>query len=152
MVDSLEIKTDSPENVLETIPKLPPGIQAFLEVDCQSDPGPSLAAIARRADGGISFAKIRTGSVRADQIPTTEQVARFIAACAAHSIGFKATAGLHHPLRNEYRLTYDDNPPRAMLHGFLNVFVAALLAFDQRIPIATIEEILCETAPSKFSV
>ena len=116
----------------------------------KSDPGPSLGRDRSQVGRWKLFAKIRTGSIRADQIPTVEQVARFIAACAAHSVGFKATAGLHHPLRNEYRLTYEDDPPRAMLHGFLNVFVAAMLAFDSAFTIATIEEILSRNLTGNF--
>jgi hypothetical protein len=39
----------------------------------------------------------------------------------------KATAGLHHPLRGHYRLTYDDASPAGTMFGFLNVFLAATL-------------------------
>ena len=150
VIDSLEIKTDSPENVSDTIDRLPPGIQAFLEIDPQTDPQPSIQAIANHAGDSHAFAKIRTGSVVADQIPAVKQVAQFICACATDSVGFKATAGLHHPLRNEYRLTYEENPPRGIMHGFLNVFVAAMVAFDKRVEQGVIEEILSETEPASF--
>ena len=56
-------------------------------------------------------AKIRTGNV-----PPSADLARFLLACAAEGVAFKATAGLHHPLRH------------AEGHGFLNLFVAAALA------------------------
>lgn len=150
VVDSLEIKTDSPESVSHTIDQLPDGIQAFLEIDCQNDPGPSIGAIAKHSGTSKWFAKIRTGSVVADQIPPIEQVARFIGSCAAHSVGFKATAGLHHPLRNEYRLTYEADPPRGIMHGFLNVFVASMVAFDKHVANEVIEEILSDTSPASF--
>ena len=39
---------------------------------------------------------------------------------------FKATAGLHHPVRAEHALTYEPDSPRAVMNGFLNVFVAAI--------------------------
>jgi hypothetical protein len=40
----------------------------------------------------------------------------------------KATAGLHHPVRSAQRLTYAADSPVAVVHGFLNVFVASALA------------------------
>ena len=36
---------------------------------------------------------------------------------------FKVTAGLHHPLRAEYPLTYSPDSPRGTMFGFLNVFL-----------------------------
>lgn len=149
-VDSMEIKTDSPKCVSQTIAQLPEGIQAFLEVDCQNDPGPSIGAIAAHSGTTESFAKIRTGSVIADQIPSVEQVACFIGSCATHAVGFKATAGLHHPLRSEYRLTYEADPPRGIMHGFLNVFVASMIAFDKRVENDVIKEVLSDTSPANF--
>ena len=43
---------------------------------------------------------------------------------------FKATAGLHHPLRCMRPLTYEPNSPEAMMHGFLNLFTAAAIAWS----------------------
>ena len=59
---------------------------------------------------------------------TPADVARFIAACAAAGVAWKATAGLHHPVRAEQALTYEPASPRAVMHGFLNVFAAAAFA------------------------
>jgi hypothetical protein len=55
-------------------------------------------------------------------------VARFIQRCIAHSLSFKATAGLHHAWRAEYRLTYAPDAPRAAMFGFLNVLLATAAA------------------------
>jgi hypothetical protein len=57
-------------------------------------------------------------------------VARFIRACYAANVGFKATAGLHHPLRSEHGLTYESDAPRDVMHGFLNVFLAAAFHYN----------------------
>ena len=38
---------------------------------------------------------------------------------------FKATAGLHHPLRDDYRLTYEPDSPRGTMFGFLNLFLTS---------------------------
>jgi hypothetical protein len=84
------------------------------------------------------FAKIRTGSVKPEGIPSVESVATFILRCAELKLPFKATAGLHHPVRAEYPLTYEANAPRALMHGFLNVFLAASFAWHGKTEILSI--------------
>jgi hypothetical protein len=49
----------------------------------------------------------------------------FIRLCAAANVPFKATAGLHHPLRSEHRFTYQPDSPSGTMHGFINLFLAA---------------------------
>ncbi|HVR41228.1 MAG TPA: hypothetical protein VMU84_19195 [Thermoanaerobaculia bacterium] len=88
-------------------------------------------------------AKIRTGGVTPDAFPSTESVAQFIRACKEKGIAFKATAGLHHPVRCVKPLTYEPDAPTGTMHGFLNVFLAALFVDDT-------EEILRETDPRAF--
>ena len=78
------------------------------------------------ADHGLR-AKIRTGGVTPDAIPNAERVASFIRGCRDRNLAFKATAGLHHPLRCVKPLTYESDAPHATMHGFLNVFIAATL-------------------------
>ena len=73
-------------------------------------------------------AKIRTGGVTEEAFPTTEAVADFLLACAHAHMAFKATAGLHHAVRGRYKLTYDAQSALATMHGFANVFLAAVLA------------------------
>lgn len=70
-------------------------------------------------------AKLRTGGVTAAAFPTPHQVAEFMVACREAGATFKATAGLHHPLRCERALTYDAGSERGVMHGFANVFLAA---------------------------
>jgi hypothetical protein len=72
-------------------------------------------------------AKIRTGGVTPDAIPVAEKVALFIQGCRDRNLAFKATAGLHHPIRCVRPLTYEADAPVATMHGFLNVFIAAAL-------------------------
>ncbi len=71
--------------------------------------------------------KLRTGGVTPDAFPSTDDVARFLHACAASGVPFKLTAGLHHPLRAEYPLTYEAGCPRGTMHGFLNALAATAL-------------------------
>ncbi|MCA9800489.1 MAG: hypothetical protein KC777_00805 [Cyanobacteria bacterium HKST-UBA02] len=95
-----------------------------------------------------NFAKIRCGGVKPEAIPSVEAVAAFIRACASRKLAFKATAGLHHPLRAEQTLTYESDAPRAVMHGFLNVLLASAFAFHGD---DDIEPILRETDPRAFS-
>ncbi|HEY9714482.1 MAG TPA: hypothetical protein V6C72_13530 [Chroococcales cyanobacterium] len=93
------------------------------------------------------FAKIRMGGVTADAIPAPDAVAAFILECARLRLPFKATAGLHHPIRATQPLTYEENAPKAVMHGFLNVLTAAAFAWHGD---HNIEEILTETDASAF--
>lgn len=94
-------------------------------------------------------AKARTGGVTPDAIPPVEAVARFLLACAERRLPFKATAGLHHPLRSEHPLTYAADAPRGLMHGFLNVFLAAAFAWDGE-PADVVLEVLEERRPAAF--
>lgn len=100
------------------------GLGAFVEVTPDAGLDRMLDAVA----GAGLDAKLRTGSVVAAQIPEAEPVARFIAACAARGLAWKATAGLHHALRGEYPLTYEPASARGRMFGFLNVLAAAAAA------------------------
>jgi len=76
-----------------------------------------------------AFAKIRTGGLTPDAIPSPETIADFLHRAAQTRLPFKATAGLHHPIRSLRPLTYAQDSPRAVMHGFLNVFAAAAFAW-----------------------
>jgi len=94
-------------------------------------------------------AKARTGGVVPEAIPDPADLARFIAACLAASVPWKATAGLHHPIRAERALTYEPGGPRAVMHGFLNVFAAAAFAGGGA-PFADLEVVLREEEAAAF--
>lgn len=93
------------------------------------------------------FAKLRTGGVKPEAIPAVADVAAFLVACAERLLPFKATAGLHHPVRAMQALTYDADAPRATMHGFLNVFLAAVFAWHGD---RDLEPVLAETDPAAF--
>jgi hypothetical protein len=96
-----------------------------------------------------TFAKVRTGGLTADSIPSTEHLAQFLFEAAARRIPFKATAGLHHPIRTERALTYAPDSPRGVMHGFLNVFAAAAFAWHG-MDLRHIGEVLEERDPGAF--
>jgi hypothetical protein len=125
LVDVVEAKATSAERVDELARLFTHATcTLYVEVPHAAEPRPLLDAI-RRAS---ARAKIRTGGTTADAFPTSAHIARFIATCAELQLPFKATAGLHHPLRGEHRLTYANDAPSGTMFGFLNVFMAGALA------------------------
>ena len=123
LVDAVELKAATPAEVAHALAALPGGLTAYVELPLQADLEPLLAAV----KAGGARAKLRTGGLVPEAIPAPADVARFMAACRAAGVPFKATAGLHHPLRAEQALTYAEGSPRGVMHGFLNVFGAAAL-------------------------
>jgi hypothetical protein len=120
-IDTLEARLTSPGDIARVAYRLPKGVRLFVEIPTEDDPASLISAIAVARAG----AKIRTGGVTADAFPSSRAVARFLQQCVAGHTAFKATAGLHHPVRGEYRLTYAVDAERATMFGFLNVFLAA---------------------------
>lgn len=89
-------------------------------------------------------AKLRTGGVTADAFPSPEQVALFITASVAAGVAFKATAGLHHPVRHH------DPGLDVMRHGFLNLLAATAMAVRGASDTEVIAAV-AETEPAAFS-
>lgn len=121
-------------------------VSATRPVYCEVAPGDGAMLDQVKAAG--CYAKIRTGAITPEGIPGVEQVARFILDCAERRLPFKATAGLHHPVRALYPLTYADNASRAVMHGFLNVVIAAAFAWQGE---TDIEQVLADVQPAAFS-
>ena len=104
-----------------------PGVRAFWELS----PGRGLTgAVAAVREAGAG-AKLRCGGTT---LPSVEEVAAFVAACRDAGVPFKATAGLHHPIRSGER------------HGFLNLLAAAVFADGD------LEAILGEEDPAAFTL
>jgi hypothetical protein len=89
--------------------------------------------------------KLRTGGIKAEMFPSSEKVAFVIASCRDRNLPIKFTAGLHHPIRM-YR-----EEVKTHMHGFLNIFMAGMLAYTQNLGLKRIEEILSDENASSFS-
>src|ERR1700686_3973567 len=120
VIESVKVKVAGPAEVKRLSGIIPAELATYFEVPLSSC-GESIAAAA----GCGRRAKIRTGGETADKFPAPENVVEFIRLCAAANVPFKATAGLHHPLRSVHRFTYQPDSPSGIMHGFVNVFLAA---------------------------
>ncbi|HEY4010170.1 MAG TPA: hypothetical protein VGM11_08485 [Acidobacteriaceae bacterium] len=127
-------------------------IRALLRTDAElfveAGPGIALDDLLATLHRVGACAKIRTGGVTPDAIPTVGDVAAFLCACARRGVRLKATAGLHHVVRAEHPLTYAADAPRANMHGFLNFFVSSMLAM--RGEENNVESCLRETSTDAF--
>jgi hypothetical protein len=124
IVDCLELSAPVIEHLPQIRNQLPAGHSIYFEVPLQAHKE-LLLAIRNSAAG----AKIRTGGLKPETIPAASGIAAFLKLCAETRTRLKATAGLHHPLRCVKPLAYDVEAPRAKMHGFLNVLLAAGLAY-----------------------
>jgi hypothetical protein len=88
--------------------------------------------------------KLRCGGVEAAAVPSSEKVAFVIAACRDAGVALKFTAGLHHPIR------HFDAGLQTKVHGFINVFVAGVLAFARKLNEQQIQEIIEDEDSNDF--
>lgn len=135
---TLETKAEDAKSAELALAALPSDRARYVEFAPQhaADILPVLAAHGARA-------KLRTGGTVRRSVPSETSVAHFLRACAQEGVAFKATAGMHHPMRTEELVTADPPVPPAKMHGFLNVFLAAALAYlgaDEAAIVATLAE------------
>ena len=89
------------------------------------------------------------GGITPAAFPKINLIMRFIHLCLAANVPFKATAGLHHPVRCIKPLTYEKDAPEGTMNGFLNVFLAvAFLRMGYKR--ALIKELLQDEWPESF--
>jgi len=119
IIDSIEVKANTASKIENTVLLLPAGVKAYFEISLGKNFPDLLAKVATTGQ----FAKIRTGGVTPGAFPASKEVIRFVRACLAANVPFKATAGLHHPIRCFRPLTYENNSPKGTMHGFMNMFL-----------------------------
>jgi len=146
VIDAIELRADGPRSVDRAMGIIPEQLTPYFEIPHDSDLRGLITALA----GTDARAKIRCGGTTLDLFPSPEHIADFLTVCHAADVAFKATAGLHHPVRSEHPLTYEKDSPRGVMHGFMNVFLAA--AFVRRASMSRDDAatILRETDPRSF--
>jgi len=123
-VIALEIAVPAEQTVdelftaLGEIASAEPGIEIFVEVP-RDDRRPEI--LARLAGTGYK-AKFRTGGIVAEAYPSEAELAAAISTVVSTGVPFKATAGLHHAIRNTAPKTGFEQ------HGFVNLLAATAAA------------------------
>lgn len=88
--------------------------------------------------------KLRTGGVEPSAFPKPEVIAFAIMTCCEFNVPMKCTAGLHHPIR------HFNSEVNTLMHGFMNVFVAGIIAFYSGIDESEIIDVLTDDDPYDF--
>jgi hypothetical protein len=145
VIDTVEFKAAQPAAIDDVLRRLPPHIAAYVEIPIGDDPQRLIDAIGAAG----ARAKVRTGGVTPHAFPRPDDLLRFLHCCIEARVPFKATAGLHHPVRDRYRLTYDVDSPSATMYGFLNVFLTAAFLLAGLKPDLALP-ILTESDPNAF--
>ena len=145
LLTPLKSKPSRPADIENAMRLMPAKLAPYFEIPISDDPTGLIESIAETE----ARAKVRTGGVTADAFPSSFNLARFIKICAEEDVPFKATAGLHHPLRSVNKLTYAPDSASAMMHGFLNVFLAAAFA-QNGMDVDRLVELLEEKSPEAF--
>jgi hypothetical protein len=120
-VVAVEIAAATPDDVTRVAKSVPERYERYVELPLDHRLPVVLDAVA--ATG--CYAKARTGGIVSDAFPAPAALSRFMTACISREVPFKATAGLHHPLRGSYRLTDEPQSPSTVMHGFVNLIAAA---------------------------
>lgn len=122
IIDTVEIKASSPDEIARLATHVPDGMVAYFEIPSAAS-NESFDAV----EAAGARIKLRMGGVCADAFPSTQAVAHMLDQIARRRMIFKATAGLHHPVRANYPLTNAPASPTATMHGFINLATAAAL-------------------------
>ncbi len=143
--DTLEIKAESAGVIENAAASLPDNVAAYFEIAVDDKMSDLIATLALRGQR----AKIRTGGITPDAFPKTADIIRFVRACLAANVPFKATAGLHHPICCFRPLTYAEDSPSGTMHGFLNLFLMSGFALEGYRP-SLLEDVMEEEFEEVF--
>jgi len=124
-IESLEIKCEEPAMIERIAAKIPSALTLYTEIPLEPTGMAAVNAISRTR----MRAKIRMGGVVAEAIPQASNVTQMLDELARLRLTFKATAGLHHPIRSSQPLTYERQSARATMHGFVNLLCAAAMLY-----------------------
>ncbi|MDE3202123.1 MAG: hypothetical protein KGN79_14505, partial [Acidobacteriota bacterium] len=120
-IDMVELKTDSSAAIADWSKSLSSATTIYVEMPIADSHSEVLDSIAKCG----ARAKLRLGGVIPGAFPSTELVAFALKQLADRRIAYKATAGLHHPLRSIHPITDEPDSPRELMHGFINLICAS---------------------------
>ncbi|MGD9561522.1 MAG: hypothetical protein AB7F88_04875 [Pyrinomonadaceae bacterium] len=144
--DSLEVKANTVSKIENTVTALPGDLETYFEISTGENFADLLSTLAIKKQR----AKMRTGGTTREDFPPTREVVRFVRTCMAANVPFKATAGLHHPIRCFRPLTYAANPPKGTMHGFLNVLLMTAFARESY-RVSLLEDLMEEEFDEAFA-
>ncbi len=112
-------------------------VSPFIELGFDSEYRSTLPEIMSQiaSHKGVGF-KLRCGGTEANAFPSVEQVVFAMATARSFDVPIKFTAGLHHPIRH-----FNDSV-KTKMHGFLNMFLAAMLAYAHDLDERQIADVL----------
>ena len=147
-VVSVEAVGASVTDVMQVSRSVDPGLERYIEVPIGDDTETLLDTVSREG----CYAKVRTGGMTPDRFPSSGELARVIAGCQARHLPLKATAGLHHPVRNEFSVTGTTDGAVVLMHGFLNLLFAAVSCATWPQHPEQIERVLEARNPHTFTI
>ena len=133
--------------LVDSLLSIQPEVVPFVEVIPPRPFGAQIAAVeaALAEHGRVGGVKIRCGGPTASLFPDPTTVASFILAATNAQLPFKATAGLHQPIRHY------DAELGTWHHGFVNLLVAAAAA-EAGHGIETLTTIVADADPEAFTI
>ena len=144
--DVVEVKANTVSKIENTVSLLPKAITPYFEI---APVGRTFVDLVATLGIKKLRAKLRTGGVTREEFPTTRDMVRFVRTCMAANVPFKATAGLHHPIRCFKPLTYASDAPMGTMHGFLNLLMMTGFARES-FRVSLLEEIMEEEFEEVF--
>ncbi len=123
-VDAVEVKAATDSVIRGVLAAIPVRWVRYVEVVALGD---GTATALDEISRGGAFAKVRTGGSSPEAIPTQERLIAFLEGAARRRLPFKATAGLHHPVRGLHPLTATPGGPSGVTYGYLNLMIASAI-------------------------
>ncbi len=145
-IESVEMRAANAQEIRAAAIQIPKELQTYFEIPLSNTVDDSHAAIAevgRRA-------KVRTGGESPEMFPSGADLAHFFSLCARQRVSFKASAGLHRPVRGMQRYTYKPDSASGIMHGYINVFLAASFV-REGMNEHDATELLAEQSPAAFA-
>jgi len=124
-IDTAEIKLAGLQGFEQMSAKFSNSITTYVEIPFAPSGFDALSVV---SDLGMR-AKIRMGGVVPEAFPSVPDIVRMLSELAKLRLPFKATAGLHHPIRSIQPLTYKAQSARGTMHGFINLCCAAAVLY-----------------------